>query len=105
MKDRQAASRRPLVTGMTREEFYEGHRADFGTTWDKVRKDVPFDPGRQLEGSGIPMNMPPVVPEFKRRPCLGLTKSGNDCGANPVKGKDFCQGHLKQLEALLDDEA
>ena len=43
---------------------------------------------------GVPMGSFVSISE-----CEGVKKDGSACRARPVKGRPFCAGHMKQMEA------
>lgn len=48
-------------------------------------------------GASLPTEPPPPPPST-RPSCAGITKRGSECGAPPVKGTEWCAGHLRSVE-------
>jgi hypothetical protein len=44
----------------------------------------------------LPVLTPPLPKRAPKKPvCHGQNKEGKDCGAYPVKGEEYCVGHLR----------
>ena len=47
-------------------------------------------------GSGEPTSPVAITPPPSGRPCKGTKRTGKDCGAPAMKGKDYCRHHQDQ---------
>lgn len=71
-----------------------------------ARRGVKMAPNQESTFGGVPVGsfdtFHEEVPVLSR--CEAVTKSGAACKAAPVRGQQFCVGHLRQLEAADESQ-
>lgn len=81
------------INGMTLEEFHTSKFAkDTFVTMESLHGVPATDQTPSVYGQALD-----PMPVKKYSYCRGITKVGNDCSAAPVKGEQFCVGHLRSI--------
>ena len=105
MKDHAAPSRNLASPGLTPTEYYKGMSAERGLVPGSLNA-IPKPEGMSAN-KGIPHLGQVFIPREDKpvvRVCLIPTKSGEDCKAKPIRGRDYCIGHSRSLEEEVDFE-
>lgn len=104
MQDHAAPQRNLASPGLTLTEHYKGFAAERGIVPGSLNA-IPKPEGMSAN-KGIPHLGQSFVPKQEAPPvvrvCLIPTKSGEDCKAKPIRGRDYCIGHSRSLEEEVD---